>query len=1089
MVIQLVSCLIAILWLLHRATRLLKIPAPTLIQILGIDIPDRPLVSVDAITDKSVSLHWNPPERVSSVVKYIIEVDGKKAGETDRSDFNVTIQDFKPNQAYTIRVLAVNPNNYRSHAAAVRIRTRKHMHETLTLSPSSSKLNKIEDDGHRPSSLRYRPSNRNLAKSGASNGSAVTSGAEKKSKTSHGDGKKDVYTVESLKLEVEHVQSEIEEAIKLARSNEKDFKASEAKLLEELEELRARKKEEDHQRSQVRTEAKLLEDSKRELETKRSKADKRLRSLQEDTSKKHHYQAKWQSDLEEARAKLCQRDGGVDIIQRDAEARIDELHEQISETQHEMSSFEEDIKKLSTKSRETGAKRTATLDAIALIKERTDRVTGLVPQEIVDEIAANDMVDERLKSQLRQENDDDCELERQWQKVQKSLEMRYLDVKHRYEDSVNMYKEASNMYEKQTRNVQSGNNVVLDSLNAAVANTFRAKKKKNRKSRSGSQPIHPTQLPNYSPQLYQYPGPPLADGQSSSSSGMMGPLSQQPQAQAQAQQQATAMATPYNYDYENLLSANQTQALNPSLVHHRSLNQLYQHDYYGSASFLPTAGMASQRASFDSGHELPLAQQTNTRLSDQSDLLLSPTALDVLLPSNLFGADDMNDPSSSILNDPAVKQFEDAFSANGTTFGHASRPSGSILGGSLQNKASGNFGAQSSPKPSILSLHDSEGSPSPHNPSSPRNSFHGFSPFSRPPVVAPTQSPSALGNDNQQSNTARKITSMFFSRSHKNSGDFAFDQEPPAGDNASVNSLDIGPIGSRPRAGSYSSIGSRLASSSNAAATKPSRSLFNPWNNNNDSMTNVNPVDNSSMLLAPSRSNNGSIMSLESGSKFGNIIGVGSKTDLDTEHVDSQVDTHIWQTQSAHPFIPEIQLNSSAQSASEEDKSSSKFVKSFGNLFSSNTHNGNNEEPTATRSESQKSIASLFGKTEEEAATKENVFQKSMRAFAPRKSSTSSTGSGRFKVRSLSIFSKKSDQAKGDEDSHAIMEEEDEGDALSSSDMRSLTTNSLYEETSSIERIRSQRSGESLGHHVMDKRGKESLMDYQAFLASGGQDH
>ena len=76
--LQVFMTILALLWLLHRTTQLLKIPAPTLIQILGIDIPDRPKVSIDSITASTVSLHWAPPERANAVIKYILEVDGRK---------------------------------------------------------------------------------------------------------------------------------------------------------------------------------------------------------------------------------------------------------------------------------------------------------------------------------------------------------------------------------------------------------------------------------------------------------------------------------------------------------------------------------------------------------------------------------------------------------------------------------------------------------------------------------------------------------------------------------------------------------------------------------------------------------------------------------------------------------------------------------------------------------------------------------------------------------------------------------------------------------------------------------------------------
>lgn len=76
MVLELLVFVIALLWLLHRATRLLKIPAPQLVSTLGIEIPDVPNVTLDALTCTSVLFHWAPPEK--NIVKYIFQLDGKK---------------------------------------------------------------------------------------------------------------------------------------------------------------------------------------------------------------------------------------------------------------------------------------------------------------------------------------------------------------------------------------------------------------------------------------------------------------------------------------------------------------------------------------------------------------------------------------------------------------------------------------------------------------------------------------------------------------------------------------------------------------------------------------------------------------------------------------------------------------------------------------------------------------------------------------------------------------------------------------------------------------------------------------------------
>lgn len=76
MVLTFLVVAIASLWLLHRATRLLKIPAPQLISTLGIEIPGVPNITLDAITCTSVLFHWAPPEK--NIVKYAFQLDGKK---------------------------------------------------------------------------------------------------------------------------------------------------------------------------------------------------------------------------------------------------------------------------------------------------------------------------------------------------------------------------------------------------------------------------------------------------------------------------------------------------------------------------------------------------------------------------------------------------------------------------------------------------------------------------------------------------------------------------------------------------------------------------------------------------------------------------------------------------------------------------------------------------------------------------------------------------------------------------------------------------------------------------------------------------
>ena len=63
--------------LTYRATKLFSIPIPTLVKILGLDLPEPPRVSLHGIASDSVTLHWSAPEKAASVEKHIIQIDGK----------------------------------------------------------------------------------------------------------------------------------------------------------------------------------------------------------------------------------------------------------------------------------------------------------------------------------------------------------------------------------------------------------------------------------------------------------------------------------------------------------------------------------------------------------------------------------------------------------------------------------------------------------------------------------------------------------------------------------------------------------------------------------------------------------------------------------------------------------------------------------------------------------------------------------------------------------------------------------------------------------------------------------------------------
>ncbi len=62
--------------LFKRACETLYTPVPELIQILGVEVPDPPEVSLAGIKSNAIKLHWTPPGSNKPVLKYLIQVNG-----------------------------------------------------------------------------------------------------------------------------------------------------------------------------------------------------------------------------------------------------------------------------------------------------------------------------------------------------------------------------------------------------------------------------------------------------------------------------------------------------------------------------------------------------------------------------------------------------------------------------------------------------------------------------------------------------------------------------------------------------------------------------------------------------------------------------------------------------------------------------------------------------------------------------------------------------------------------------------------------------------------------------------------------------
>ncbi|KAH8899398.1 hypothetical protein GQ53DRAFT_741520 [Thozetella sp. PMI_491] len=114
----------AVVWLVRRAWQTLWKPVPELINILGVDVPDPPDVSLAGIRSDAATVNWTRYPANRPVEKFLIQVNGVVVGEVaSNQESAIVVSGLKPNHFYNVRVIAVGHNNFQAGSRVIRLRT------------------------------------------------------------------------------------------------------------------------------------------------------------------------------------------------------------------------------------------------------------------------------------------------------------------------------------------------------------------------------------------------------------------------------------------------------------------------------------------------------------------------------------------------------------------------------------------------------------------------------------------------------------------------------------------------------------------------------------------------------------------------------------------------------------------------------------------------------------------------------------------------------------------------------------------------------------------------------------------------------
>ncbi|KAJ2973084.1 hypothetical protein NUW58_g9031 [Xylaria curta] len=363
---------IAFLWLAHRAIQTLRKSVNDLISILGVEVPDAPDVSLAGIRADAATLNWTRPLPARPVAKFTIQVNGVNVGDSANQETAITVTGLKPDHFYNIRVIAVGYNNFQAGSRVIRLRTFG--------SDGRPRLG----DGRLPSNFvpdeqqAVAPNDR-PDEDGTSRGPAASVEAasipdsatclardanvnptlgrrntltrkHSPSTTSIEQSVRDAIddhsaqSLQELGEKFEAIRKEIEEVqLQIARE-EKEHK----ELIDELaEEKRVKKrllKEKDDMTEKLKREMNSTERAMRSAQQRRTQKEKLLREKKAERQKLNDDIAKWDKDIASMRKRQGCFEKEREQYQAQADARSEELRQEISQAQANLAQEEAELK-------------------------------------------------------------------------------------------------------------------------------------------------------------------------------------------------------------------------------------------------------------------------------------------------------------------------------------------------------------------------------------------------------------------------------------------------------------------------------------------------------------------------------------------------------------------------------------------------------------------------------------------------------------------------------------------------------------------------------------------------------------------------
>ena len=330
-------CVQRITW---RVYLVFQKPLDDLEDVLGIDVPPVPEISLSSITKDAILLYWKPPDNYHSPLRQCIQINGVNIEEFEHSDGSVQLAGLQPGHSYGIRAIATNNAGNSTYSRLIQV-------QTIPRDGNGGVKQLAEADQHHS---RRNVSARRVSQPIPHNETLSTPTKQDLDVRNGGEAGESIVPLnarlDALRQSKDEVELDLKREMEESESQKLALYQNRDRVKERLED---QEKEFQEKRKQVNELEKQLKSSQRRKQTKE-------KSLQQKKTEKQKMQddiERWMEESVEMEEKIGTLNAQKVTLEGNCSQKMQQMQEKITAIVGEIKSLDEEIKELGIKVNES----------------------------------------------------------------------------------------------------------------------------------------------------------------------------------------------------------------------------------------------------------------------------------------------------------------------------------------------------------------------------------------------------------------------------------------------------------------------------------------------------------------------------------------------------------------------------------------------------------------------------------------------------------------------------------------------------------------------------------------------------------------